>query len=188
MSIGIYFAGKIGHTDWRHALVERATGQWRILRDSDGPFDFTMGSHRLTYQGPFFLSCDHGCYHGERTHGRGLGIRAGCPAGDYPNPPDQTRLAVQRRAIEAIHRADCVFAFIHSPTCFGTLFELGYAHAIRKPTAICFATRRLARDMWFSSQGARTVVRIGADPHDQLNTVLMRGFPFALDNLRGDPQ
>jgi hypothetical protein len=187
MSIGIYFAGKIGHTDWRHELVERATGQSRILRDSDGPFEFSMGRHQVTYQGPFFCSCDHGCFHGPHTHGVGLDIHVGCPAARSPHDVFADGGAVYFESLAAIDRSEWVFAFINDPTCFGTLFELGYARARGKALILCFSEKRLDRDMWFISQGPLTASAVNADPYDELLDTLDRAFPQGYAALLASP-
>lgn len=61
-----YFAGKINKNCWRHQIVGG-------LRDSYLPEsrvrEIRMDEHGDDlYVGPFFMSCDHGCFHGKDTH------------------------------------------------------------------------------------------------------------------------
>jgi nucleoside 2-deoxyribosyltransferase len=79
--MNIYLAGKIAKNDWRHTIVDdiwagfsdqfyqdygRTTVanpayRWPVLRRS------IFNYHN--YTGPFFISCDHGCAHGDNLHG-----------------------------------------------------------------------------------------------------------------------
>ena len=57
----VYIAGKISKCDFRHHIVAGL---------KDHPFDQTeLVTPGFIYVGPFFVSCDHGCYHGNGTHG-----------------------------------------------------------------------------------------------------------------------
>lgn len=180
MSIGIYFAGKIGIYDWRHSLLSRATGRWRKLRDSKAPFDFNIGPHKLTYQGPFFTSCDHGCYHGEHSHGVGLDVNTGCPRDIGGDPFPLSRPVVFRRSLEAIDRSDCLFAFIDSASAFGTLVEIGYARARGKTVLLCFADKHLQRDMWFVSESCSILAAVDPDPYLPLLDGLNHAFQLRI--------
>src|SRR5581483_9440880 len=91
-----------------------------------------FGSH--DYVGPFFLSCDHGCYHGPSSHGYGYG-------------PDAQHRLVSGLCLGALHRADLIFAWIDSRDCYGTLVELGYAKSMGK--RIVIAGPRYFKDLWF---------------------------------------
>ena len=55
-------------------------------------------------------------------------------------------LSICKRQID---RADIVFAYIDHNDCYGTLAEIGYAHAIGKDITIVFSNDRLKADMWF---------------------------------------
>src|SRR5262245_63114234 len=79
-----YFVGKIRHTDWRHRIFD--------LRNIDYPWDaYISGSipriehclgPGLHYGGPFMIGCDHGCYHGQNSHGAGVN-RDTCEGGMF---------------------------------------------------------------------------------------------------------
>src|SRR5262245_48320700 len=75
----VYLAGKIRKNCWRHELVaglREATSEssscpsgdpvslpdeWPVLHRA------VLGEHH--YAGPYFQSCDHGCFHGPDSHG-----------------------------------------------------------------------------------------------------------------------
>ena len=60
-SLRVYLAGKISKNDWRHQLIAGLRNHsWE-----DGP----LTQSGFTYVGPFFISCDHGGFHGPNTHG-----------------------------------------------------------------------------------------------------------------------
>lgn len=79
--MNIYLAGKIAKNDWRHSIVNTIWAgfsdqfyqdygkttignpnyRWPLLRRA------IFNQH--TYTGPFFISCDHGCAHGDNLHG-----------------------------------------------------------------------------------------------------------------------
>lgn len=138
----VYIAGKIKKNDFRHAIVPN-------LRQAEfGTTELELDY--FTYVGPFFKSCDHGCYHGPHSHG----IAAANCTNDLPG---------DRRVIFdanncAIERADIVFAYITSADCYGTIFELGYASKAEKPTVVCFSpeiSSAQIRDFWYPSLDAK---------------------------------
>ena len=112
--------------------------------------------------GPFFICCDHGCYHGSESHGVGAytekeidndsGITPercsgeGVPAGLVPQICESQ-----------IMDSNFLFAYIDSSTCYGTLYEIGYAKAMGIQVAVMFANPDLKRDMWFISESANIV-------------------------------
>lgn len=150
MSQGIYLAGKIGKNDWRTELVgglreagtEMAGGLpasqtepprcWDVL---EGAID--LRGRSFDYTGPFFIGCDHGCWHRGVPHARGCGV-----CGDVSR--DRNILALCTKAID---RSDCVFTWIDAADCHGTVAEIGYAHAKGKRVGI--AGPAADRDMWF---------------------------------------
>lgn len=146
-----YLAGKILPHDWRtnfyydsfyehippNALAERSE----------------QVNDELTVTGPFFISCDHGCYHGDGKHGVGAvgSIHSddewgGC-MGNYFSRDDVLNICKKQ-----IDRADIVFAYIDHNDCYGTLAEIGYAHAKGKDIVIVFSNDALKREMWFADK------------------------------------
>lgn len=132
----VYLAGKIGKHDWRHGLFN--VEQWGdgssgpILRynvEQDCVETIGPGSQRdgFEYAGPYFLSDDHGCFHGQSQHGLidpgwadGPGIE-----GDWPSP--LRRRTVMRSCLRWLSQSDVVFCWLESTDAYGTLVELGYA-------------------------------------------------------------
>jgi very-short-patch-repair endonuclease len=185
----IYLAGKISKGDWRGSIVSSTQwpnavtysigndhlitsgrgisadgacgndghiGMWPILENSVlGIFD---------YVGPYFVGCDHGCFHGSNTHGS---IDGGNPSDHqssfYHYDPDAEssdiisfqQFWVRKLCLDAIKKADVVFAWIDSPDAFGTFTELGYAAALRKE--ILIAGPKQFPDMWFIYATAGTL-------------------------------
>lgn len=156
----VYLAGKISKSGWREQLAP-----YRDLLQVDAPtadelanlsIDFNDG---LTVTGPFFISCDHGCYHGEGKHGVGavqdvhnihhFNEWAGC-CGEFYSRDDV--FAICKKQIE---RAEIVFAFIDCRDCYGTLGEIGYAYALGKDVIILFSDKDIKRDMWFINKMQR---------------------------------
>ena len=157
--IWVYFAGKVGVRDWRHALVPG-------LRESQGVAAAPIRCDGFIYCGPFFISCDHGCAHGPGTHGLGPTC-----AGEM-SPP---RWLVPRLCYRWLGRADLVFAWIDDPTCYGTLVEAGWAQAMGKPLYVGFASEDLAQQMWFAGGGARMGSGVHATAEDALRCALLYG-------------
>jgi hypothetical protein len=151
--LAIYLAGKISKNDWRVPLVGGGDGlnlddtcccpgadtplpdEWPVLRRA------IFGFH--DYTGPYFLGCDHGCFHGDDDHGlaanNGTLVQHHCD----PSRPDK----IVRLCRGAIERSDVVFAWLDSPDAYGTVCELGYAAALGKQ--IWIAGPKHFRDMWF---------------------------------------
>lgn len=153
--INIYLAGKISHRDWRQQIVDIRNG---VMYQGDYNVS-KIKNLKLSYNndidivGPFFLSCDHSCYHGENNHGLGIN----CPNGCY-GENTFTEKQVNYICLSQIRRADVVFAYIDDTTCYGSLFELGYAKALNKPIFILYnlKNRDLLKDMWFINQSSYT--------------------------------
>jgi len=156
-----YVAGKIKAYDWRLSLSVDEPGRWGTrgveadYSDAGSRFDqgfpvqpFSKHSGLLGhhYTGPYFVRCDHACYHGPGDHGVGA-ESSGCLGGGHIS---QARTA--RYCLQAIDRSDVVFAWLDDPSCYGTLFELGYAHAAGKP--IWVAGPEPLPDLWFAQQHA----------------------------------
>lgn len=156
--MNIYLAGSIGPGDYRHRLIPELrnwdsiligddiqativeTGlipQWPIWRNA------IFGKHN--YTGPYFVSCDHGCWHGNNQHGT---IGGGCAGDiDVPHGAPSIRSQVLDRCKSAIKASDIIFGWIDSTTCYGTIAEIGYAHALGKKIYIAGQTR--FNDLWF---------------------------------------
>lgn len=168
----IYFGGKIAKNDWRGALGGGEEGLYDYTPRPTWPeipvshnFDGTCMSY--VYTGPYFVSCDHGCYHGVNTHGGGLPSKTralmngmvkyhggeeeyyGCAGEIFHRRAD-----VRDRCLEAIRRSDIMFVWLDSLSAYGTLIEAGYAHALGKRLWVAYDGPVDAHvggyeDMWF---------------------------------------
>lgn len=145
MKIKLYLAGKIGKNDFRHDIV---TG----LRQHEwdyGPIE----TPDFIYMGPFFKSCDHGCYHSQNGHG--LMNPEGC-IGNEENPYSQDDVIASNNA--AMDAADLILAYITSADCYGTLVEIGRATVMpQKRVVIAFAPGIPAEDFWYAAKQADKV-------------------------------
>ncbi|HYH65581.1 MAG TPA: hypothetical protein VD866_12865 [Urbifossiella sp.] len=160
----IYLAGKVRKNCWRHDVVPAlrgaiqppGNGDCRAGAGHDGvialPPGFTFpvmpnaifGAH--DYVGPFFVSDDHGCFHGQDTHGMAC---------------TEARELVGV-CLAAVMRADLVFAWVDALDCYGTVTELGFARGHGKEIVVAGPERY--RDMWFLyAMADRTNFR-GTDP------------------------
>lgn len=138
----IYLAGKIAKNDWRHEV-----SPW--LRSVELVEELPMeGGH--VYVGPFFIGCDHGCGHGPGTHGLG-GEHSTCA--EYPS-----RSNVKKRALAGIASADLVFAWLDDVTAFGTIYEIGHAHALGKRVIVGVPESGISPELWFTHTGHRVLV------------------------------
>lgn len=134
----IYMAGKISKNGWRNTIVNGLcnyptprTGETIQIEDC-----------YLDYIGPYFYACDHGCSHGIKTHGVGggcvgieevansMGMRL--KSKNKIILEDDYRKFVTDRCFESIKLAETVFVWIDDTTCYATLMESGYAHALGK--------------------------------------------------------
>ena len=144
----IYLAGKVEKNCWRHKIVknlrqvETKAGSWPVLEGAVFGHD---------YVGPYFISCDHGCYHGAEQHGLRTSFGTSCTDESY------ARADIVSSCLSAIDKADLVFAWIESTDTYGTLFELGYARAKGKRIVIATPDRKLLKELWFTLANATVI-------------------------------
>lgn len=154
-----YLAGKIAPNDWRHTIVTDLRNHCPNGACGDGvyePFpeivpESIFGHHH--YVGPFFVSCDHGCFHGPNRHG------SDCNSERSNHDSLGIHPLVRERALRGIQNCDVLFAYINSTDCYGTLFEIGYANALGKPVFI--ALEKEFPDLWFCLHPHEGVFQIG---------------------------
>lgn len=174
----IYLAGKIEHTCWRHGIVSDlrsggATGACGAETGDDFPIIMegaVLGFHH--YVGPFFVSCDHGCFHGPGSHGSAA---KEWDDSDSNNPiitgyNTAHRNAAFHRAVMGIASCDLFFAWIDSTDCFGTISEIGMAHGMAKPIALG-VTSSFPDDLWFVNQCA-SFTTLASNPKEALERSL----------------
>jgi hypothetical protein len=160
VSLRVYLAGKVEAGDWRHSLVPlRGAGPQYEFGDKPWlghEIEFKAGLRRMTYTGPFFYSCDHGCFHsdGISTHGVGAGNEN--VEGAYDG---MTRRYLLGQCEAAIRRADVVFAWLDNPTAYGTIAEIGYARALGKHLVIARPPEgQDLHELWMAFQMADKVL------------------------------
>ena len=155
----VYLAGKISSRGWREELIpirDNFCGNEKSKIRNGYTLKY---NDEITIVGPFFLSCDHSCYHGDNSHGVGLNkyyedknhTLFDC----YGETDVFTRKEVYNICIEQIKKSDIVFAYIDDTTCYGTLFELGYAASIGKDIIILYDYKFPSNDMWFINRAAK---------------------------------
>ena len=192
----IYLAGKIVQNGWRHSLVsglrdvfygscgededEDVWKLWPVLEKA------IFNKHN--YAGPFFISDDHGCYHGPNTHG----LSAAKYSVDKPDEftgestdldinltsetpavriyDDVTQAKILAHCRYSIGCSTMVFAWIDDLTAFGTIAELGYAHAQNKK--IFIAGNKRFDDLWFVYQLGDTLFGPDLTPEKALKKAL----------------
>lgn len=138
----IYLAGKIATNDWRHVLVPSLSGH--LWADGD------IETSSFIYVGPYFVSCDHGCFHGKNTHGA---VGSGCLGNDH----EFTKKEVFLNNTAALCSADLVFAYITAVDCPGTIMEIGSAYALGIPVVIAYAPDIDISDFWYPNESAAKV-------------------------------
>lgn len=145
-------AGKIEQNGWRHNLVPHLRSyDFSNIKSSELIFD------KYLYTGPFFIGCDHGCSHGNSTHGCGVGGEVIC--NEY-NPSGKE---VYDSCIKQIDQCDYVFCWLDSLDAYGTYFELGIAREKGKKIFLAISDKifpdtinkngSAGQDLWFIRQG-----------------------------------
>ena len=153
----VYLAGKINKYDWRRPIVGyRCNGL--MGGDNTNLYNYTVKyNDGVIITGPWFLACDHGCYHGDNSHGLGIN-NLGCPDGNGDN---YTEKEVYNICISQIATSNIIFAYINDDTCYGTIYEIGYAKAKGRKIIIIFDNEKLMSKMWFMCQQADIVDTLG---------------------------
>lgn len=168
----IYMAGKISKGDWRTKYYGRDLDLYGDLYETGKAEWKPVPVGRHVYTGPFFVRCDHGCYHGNGSHGVGaFGHELDESHGWFGcGPGGMHRDRVLRECMLAIHRSDTLFAWIDSPDCYGTIAEIGYARLVVPDIWIAGPSRY--DDMWFVYQMANNIAFGLSSPHEALELFL----------------
>lgn len=183
----VYLAGKVSKNDWRHAVVDNLRDSlWdsiqsnaekhidapsccsiegKILEKMRASIPMLDGKH--TYVGPILISDDHGCYHGDMTHG--------AIVLDYNESGVKGYEALERKGLfkanaAALENADVLVAYIQSFDCFGTFAEIGHAFGKGIPVHIIYeklffnklidrvsSKYTRATEFWYLEEMAKTV-------------------------------
>lgn len=174
-----------GHGD----AIARLPEEWPVLRGA------VLGQH--DYVGPFFMPPigETGIQaHGDNRHGNTMldndnGWTTGAVDPETFDAMQQshrgmiddsdTRKHVIRLCFQAILKADAVFTWMDSRTAYGTLVELGFAIANRKPIWWASPARpydNLGEDFWFAKTTADAVEDRANDAKTALENILSRKF------------
>ena len=148
----IFFAGKVTRDGFR----DQITGNSRSM--SDGYQEYCYSGHRFRYGGPFAISCDHGCFHYNSTHGMASGWCCGSFKDAEGNDIMVERLEsdpryVVKRCLHQIMTADAMVAYLDSTDCYGTLVEMGYASAIGTPIFVVLSPQMKREEIWHATSG-----------------------------------
>ena len=149
----VYLAGKIEQNGWRELIVGYRCNGLYCGDEIDLNKYYVSFKNKAIITGPWFLACDHGCYHGDNTHGLGIN-QPGDPEA-YGNNYSESE--VYNICINQINKSDIVFAYIYDDTCYGSLYEIGYAKKLGKKIVLVFDTKERMSKMWFMCQGADIV-------------------------------
>lgn len=158
-TINVYLAGKIEANGWRQEIIDIRDNFFGCEKEKIRNYKTIKYNDNIQITGPFFLSCDHSCYHGENSHGVGLsnylpdGTRYDC----YAENNHFTEEEVKDICINQIKKSDVLFAYINDDTCYGTLFEIGYAASLGKKIIILFDLPERIKKMWFIAKNADIV-------------------------------
>lgn len=121
----IYLAGKIDSLDWRHHVVKGLTETLATLNPANGWPMLEASIHGIhDYLGPFFKKVNK-------------------------EDPTQMGVKIHRLCLEAVDNSDLVYAWVDDPSCYATIYEMGYAHAKGKFTAVAYPKEFDRSELWF---------------------------------------
>lgn len=157
----IYFAGKIGGSDWRDCITgyKRPAGSVLSCEGRQGKRDlfdsrYTEDEGDFINGGPFYIWDDHIGVPKDEQHGIGLHT----PGDMHLNrSPMLRRAAIFKVNLQRLRRADIVFAYINEADCFGTMVEIGQAQVFGKETHIGFGPKAPFDDMWMLRGRAKAI-------------------------------
>ena len=156
--VKVYLAGKIRNweDDWRRGIFQdsflpnRYESSWvetLLYENAFETHEFPISEKALRggfdCTGPYFA----GLHSSPETTAPPHGLKVV----DSNNHGSENSWRITELCLNAIDRSDWVFAWIASGDAYGTLFELGYASAKRKPTFSSFASDALRDAMWFAA-------------------------------------
>lgn len=137
----VYLAGKIKKNDWRHDIVPN------LRNHVSGSPSHMIKANNFTYAGPYFGSCDHGCYHTSQSHGA-------------MTQQQKLRATAQKsvfgRCLSGVQLSDLVIIYISDDDCYGTLNEIGWVQILKKDHVLIFAPEIASKhinEFWFSTMG-----------------------------------
>ena len=163
----IYLAGKITNDWWRGNILDNEPGEFDRTRgisldypDFDTFCDSEEEFDKFIITGPHSISCDHGCFHRSK-HASSNHFEEGWEDGGFYK---EDVLSV---CLHQIDKSDMVFAYINYDDLYGTIAEIGYAHAKGKTIYIMFANDELYYEHWFINEMC-TNSCVGSKPEDMI--------------------
>ena len=152
-----YAIGKIEKNGWRDEFGVCMPNSWQEYL-SAAPVSTNSG---FMYTGPFFIKCNHGCTHGNESHATYSPCTAASSSTTEAN--DFRAERVFRQCEAQIRGAG--FALVWAgegsdglDTAYGSLVEVGIAHALRKPILLVHHPNVDLRDFWFLVETAAAVI------------------------------
>jgi hypothetical protein len=168
----IYLAGKIDKNDWRHSIVCGL----RSHNISEGYLE----ADSFIYTGPYFQSCDHGCFHGGTSHGTMTHFQK------------QRTVAQQRtfnNCLSGVKDADLIIIYINSSDAYGTLVESGWVQILNKPHVVIFSPgikTKNKNEFWFATMRQPLDVIYGVSEQLMRSTILRIIDDYRLDSTCGE--
>jgi len=147
--VNVYLAGKIAALDWRHDVVDNL-GE-HIMNWKSGTWwpvieNVIFGKHG--YTGPYYRKVEK-------------------------SVKDELGLKPHRLCLEAIRKSDMVFSWIDDPTCYATLFEMGYAHGRGIYTVAAYPKDFDKSELWFTTCCSTDIVE-ATNPIMALQAAVLR--------------
>lgn len=211
----VYLAGKITDSDWRSELLSEPltlthdpfpniNDQHYDASDSfNNPHGYTVARVRrwktlkgvisggFDYVGPFFTNMEHAGRTPD-THGNSFPIFNNIQEIGWEHGGDDVfgQQVVTQLCLDAINRADVVFAWIDRPDIYGTIAEIGYARGIGKPVWIGFKRYtdyyedgEINDELWFVRELADDRVAYSETPLKAWEWCLKRYQPSLLKHI-----
>jgi hypothetical protein len=143
-----YAIGKIVKNGWRNQFNIDMPNEWNEYL-SARPVPTRFG---FRYSGPFFVRCDHGCSHTNVSH-----ATAACSDWEF-RAQDVFRISERQ-----LQQSGFVFVWAgigedSLQTAYGSLVEIGIAHALKKPILLVHHPEANLRDFWFAVEAASAVI------------------------------
>ena len=171
MSTNVYLAGKfkgvnefddMSTHNWRDDIL--AYSSTKAIDDEDDDLDRSSNkpewkvrkngiANGINCTGAFFMG-EHSCPY-LNNHGWD----------EYSRNIFEANNKVFELCKRAIDKSDIFFAWINSSDCHGTLVEIGYAYQKVKYLIVTYATKQLAKDVWFPSCFA-DITAISSNPRN----------------------
>lgn len=151
----VYLAGKISRGDWRTRYVKGLDDIGDSPQGDIWPVFQNAIADGIHYVGPYFRNMDfggHGLCHGRSSHGNGIGANQEFPCKEILT---DERFPVANKCIKAIQYSDVVIVRPEQG-CYGTMFEAGFAVALRRRIYMCYDNVDYGEfseknDFWLSS-------------------------------------